>query len=398
MRLQNRALLENEISAAPRIELFDTLGDKAMRSVLTAAAVLVLCGAFGCTSTTLQHYTLNQAMMVSDLRYRQILQDLAVIANNAGNLPSFALTANGTANMTHTISIDTATLWAQAVNGFSQETLTGFGQLNPELQWTLDPVVSEPQLQAIKYACLWAIIGPPPPGSPEMELLRSLTIQDVAGCPECKGTRSYPGYHFGVAKQLSELSNDWLHVTKKKNIGNDAIYHATCGDTAVWVTEDGMDELSEFLLVILDIASIDPKSLSVQVPTASVVITEKNDAGNKMNDNALMHDFRLSSKERMDCYGPAGTANTGVNCSEPSDVDARTQMKEANKVTETWNVCQDLQNGLSGPITLSRPTAIAQKIFETPRIRTDTVPLNPSGPTPLRGAFVPPVTPLYPQQ
>jgi hypothetical protein len=185
------------------------------------AALLTLVGGFlcivtGCTSTTLQHYTLNQAMAVTDMRYRQILQDLAVIANNAGSLPSFALTANGTANMTHTVSIDTATMWAQVVNGFSQETLTGFGQLNPELQWTLDPVVSEPQLQAIKYACIWAIWGPSPPDHPAFDLLRSLTKQDVIGCPSCGEARKYPGYHFGVANQLSALPRGWLVNADRK--------------------------------------------------------------------------------------------------------------------------------------------------------------------------------------
>ena len=87
----------------------------------------------------LKHYALNQAMTVSDMRYKQVMYDLAAVANNRGVLPSFALTGGGAANFTRTVSLDTATIWDQAVKGFSRETLGGFGQANPELQWTLDP-------------------------------------------------------------------------------------------------------------------------------------------------------------------------------------------------------------------------------------------------------------------
>ncbi len=157
-----------------------------MKAILPAVIAVSLCG--GCTSTALQSYTLNQAMSVSDLRYRQAMHALAAVASNDGVLPSFALTAGGTANLTNTLSIDTATLWDAAVYGFSKETFIGFGQHNPELQWILDPVVSEPQIEALGHACRWAVSealggGPPPPGSRAWELLRKPTRADVNACP-----------------------------------------------------------------------------------------------------------------------------------------------------------------------------------------------------------------------
>ena len=128
--------------------------------------ILALASCVGCAcAPCLKHYTLNQAMSVSDMRYRQVLDGLAIVADNAGVLPSFSLTAGGVANVANTLSLETTTLWDQGVRGFSSETLNAFAQHNPYLQWTLNPVVSSPQLQGIYYACLWALKGPPPEGS-----------------------------------------------------------------------------------------------------------------------------------------------------------------------------------------------------------------------------------------
>ena len=38
------------------------------------------------------------------------------------------------------------------------------------------------------------------------------------------------------------------------------------------------------------------------------------------------------------------------------------------KVTETWNACQNTDKGIAGPITLSRPGIIREKMLEVPQI------------------------------
>ena len=345
-----------------------------MRTMLPALLAASICA--GCTSTALQSYTLNQAMAVSEMRCRQAVHALAVVANNNGTLPSFALTGSGTANLTNTVSIDAATLWDAALFGFSKETLTGVGTHNPELQWTLNPVVSEPQLEALDFACLWAVSeaiggGPPPQGSRPMEILRESTIADVNSCPtevyvlhagvmptsnmqrnsivvygnsinilvydqngvltenidgnampaqavqplvalaalvgqlrslhvggapaiplnpdekaeiqkNVAATVGHPiprkkEFHFGVDKQLQALAQNhpgWLHVTSKHAVPKNACYREACGDIAVWVTDDGMAGLSEFVLILLDIGTTDPASLALPSPTASVAVRQ----------------------------------------------------------------------------------------------------------------------------
>ena len=187
--------------------------------------LLVVAPLAGCSAPSLQRYALNQSMTITEMRYQQIMQGLAAVADNAGRLPSFALTAGGLANVTNTASIDSATVWAQAMKGFSSETLGIVGQHNPELQWTLDPVVSRPQLEAIRYAFTWAVYGPPPVGSRAREMLRALTVQDITDCPADGMVKQPPGYHFGVEEQLCRIPTGWLHIAKTRRVPKEADFY-----------------------------------------------------------------------------------------------------------------------------------------------------------------------------
>jgi hypothetical protein len=254
---------------ADRPEIGVLSEDVLMRALVWTCVSTLLCS--GCTSIQLEQYTVNQAMSVSDMRARQVLNALAVVANSHGTLPSFALTAGGTANVTNTISIDTATLWDAAVYGFSKETLTGVGQHNPELQWTLDPVSDAPKTEALHYACLWVLIGPPELGGRPMELLRETTVDDVNGCnPSGKS----PVFHFGVASRLKELPDGWLRQSPKHSVSKHVSHQATCGNTTVWVAPEDLTYLTDFALILLDIATADPASLAVRRPKVAVEILE----------------------------------------------------------------------------------------------------------------------------
>jgi hypothetical protein len=263
-------------------------------------------------------------MSISDMRYQQVLKDLAVVANNPGILPSFALTAGGAANVTNTLSIETVTLWDQAVKGFSMETLTAFAQHNPDLQWTLNPVASAPQLEALGYACLWALKGPPPEGSRPMELLREPRITDIGAC----GPKGKPIYHLDVASQLAALPPGWVRVAPKHLAPKNAHYKATCGNTTIWVPDENLAWLSEFTLILLDIATIDPTSLVLPSPKVSVDISPAPNAPDKPIAGLMSFENRRLYKNE--------------------------------KITELWDACQDPNDG---SIKLSRP-----KIYSYPRL------------------------------
>jgi hypothetical protein len=227
-----------------------------MKSALLTLTSLALVA--GCTTVSLERHTLNQALSVTDMRYQAVLNNLAVLANNCGALPSFALTASGVANVSNMVQAESITLWDRAVHGFSKETLSFLGKHNPDQQWTLDPVVSEPQLAGLRCACLWALYGPPPPDSACVALLRAPQFGEVTG------------YHLDVARELAAIPPGWLHRGRRRDVPRGACYVGHCHHTYVWVTPDGMEGLSAFTLVLLDIATIDPTSLVLLQPQATV--------------------------------------------------------------------------------------------------------------------------------
>jgi hypothetical protein len=360
------------------------------------------------------------------------MHDLAVVAENSGTLPSFALTASGNANVTRTLSVDTTTLWDQAVKGFSKETLTGYGQHNPELNWTLSPVVSAPQLEALHYACLWALWGPPPEGSRAMELLRELRIEDLNACAPPGTERPKLTYHLGVARQLADLPCGWLHVTSNDCVPKDACYRSTCGSKTVWVSPEGMAGLSEFTLIMLDIATISPTSLAVSPPTVSVAVQEvakepdlsvvswdhddlptrqKNLVVVGEDDKHLLHirifdgagNVVTDTDETKLPAAPALTVSSlktklpslrskGFTIDQQSQILANvrsilgqppTTNASKDKFTETWFACQDPSGVKAGAIKLIRPTFYKGAPSDTPRIDRDPTAVQPA-PTPPR--------------
>jgi hypothetical protein len=341
-----------------------------MRAIVLVFLVFVSCG--GCAAPPLKHYTLNQALSVSDMRYQQVLKDLAAVANNSGTLPSFALTAGGAANVTNTLSLETTTLWDQAVKGFSMETLTAFAQHSPDLQWTLSPVASAPLLEGLGYACLWALNGPPPEGSRPMELLREPRFTDVSACVPAGAGRPKPTYHLGVASQLAALPPGWLRVAPKHLAPKNARYQATCGNTTVWVPDENIAWLSEFTLILLDIATIDPPSLVLPSPKASVDISFTSKPA-KPGPTAARADQgkRAVARTSSRSDGANAAARGGqspeamppvpqIDPIEDASLEPKWPymgyligpLKQGEKITEIWDACQDPCN-LS--IKLSRP-------------------------------------------
>jgi hypothetical protein len=217
------------------------------------ALVLVL-GASGCTTAFLEQYCLNQIASVSDLRYREVLKNLAILAANPSILPSFAVIADGQAQIIDQGNFDAKSVWGHAFKGFISETLTGTASRTPQPMWTLEPVADESLIKAQWCALLWGLYGPPPPESDWADVLRE----------------------YQWDRELAKLPPGWLHVGCCKDVPKNACYQAHCHNTYVWVTPDGMAGLSTLTLVLLDIATINLAALlEPSVPKATVVHEEE---------------------------------------------------------------------------------------------------------------------------
>lgn len=204
----------------------------------------------GCIVPALEGYTLQQGATPTDIRYQQVLDNLAMVANNPSALPAYSSIFAGTAQVTDTAQLASAT------------TIGPFGAggeiLSPQYtrvvlgNWTLDPINSPEKLEALRGACQWVLFG-----------------EDFArhGCPGLLDTPEeapFPGRHFGVADRLATLPHGWVCCGSRAQVPRNACYRANCGKMWVWVMPGDTQALADFNLIVQDIARVDINSPSLQ--------------------------------------------------------------------------------------------------------------------------------------
>ena len=246
---------------------------------LVAALSMALCSCLsaGCTSLALKNATLAHVGSSTDLRYRETVENLAMTAANPSFLPSYSSIFAGTTDVNDIVRGSSATVWLRTAlkpigyaTGFSTETADFFGSRAVKSNWTLDPTIVPEKLRAMRAASRWAVNGPDEVG-PDIRYLKTyepaqheeVTVAGKEGelarptLVEVK-PGDEPGSYFDVADRLAGLPRGWLHVEERRcDVPRGACYWAGCGDKYVWVGEGGMAGLSEFLLILQQIARAD---------------------------------------------------------------------------------------------------------------------------------------------
>lgn len=219
-----------------------------MRWQLVLLLIVVFGG--GCTHCALERNTLNQMATLTDLRYKEVVENFAVAADNPAVLPFFSVIGAGATQVTDTVRSTSRTNWNPV--GFALESL--FFHVNRTLQenWTLDPVREPRKLEAIRCAVQIVLGGPDAP------------------CPECNDVLTT----FRVADRLAKIPPGWLHVGKKCDVPKEACYKSHHHGVYVWVLPDGMEALSQFTLIMMSIANTDMTTL-VPEPATKTVTTEE---------------------------------------------------------------------------------------------------------------------------
>jgi hypothetical protein len=214
--------------------------DGKVRFWLVGCAVL---GCSGCTMTSLERHTVAQTDSAMDVRYRQALQNLALVANNRSALPSYASIYSGSASVQDTGQlVSTTTVPYYTV---------GSEMLNPSVSrqitenWVLDPLLDPERMEAIRAACQW-VLGGPGSVTPESMSLLIRPSQAPRG----------PERHFGVADDLARLPVGWFGWGSHKDAPKCALYKGHSGGTWVWVTPEGMKGLADFTLILQHIARV----------------------------------------------------------------------------------------------------------------------------------------------
>jgi hypothetical protein len=242
----------------------------------------------GCTACALERYTINQIATITDLRFQAILDNLAAVAANPHTLPSYAPVGEGSAQISETVTLDPRELWTRATfKGFNSETLGLVATLNPQPAWTVDAVAQYQQVEALHYALMWAVCGPPDVLSPNRARL------DL----------------FQVSKDLDKLPSGWLGIGTLADVPACALYRAHCHGKWVWVTRDGMPGLSAFTLIVQDIVTVDLNSLNKQPPTLSLKIKYGDNADAPTVEAKVTKDVR----PMIVPFAPAGGEGPPVN-------------------------------------------------------------------------------------
>lgn len=205
---------------------------------------LVLALAPGCTHLQLSHSTVKQASSVTDLQYRQVLDNLALFHERPNALPHFAVVGTGGTLVNDRAEVAVEMEW----NPYTlvREQLGLGAAREVEEQWTLAPVVNPDKLRAIR--CVFQMVTTGTSSDREANALLKSFLGD--------------GYHEWVVR-------GWYGSGCRKDVPKGACYVGRCGGRYVWVTPEGLDGLTRLTIAVLNIATLDPTP-SPQQPTKTV--------------------------------------------------------------------------------------------------------------------------------
>jgi hypothetical protein len=224
-----------------------------MKAWAIAAMLFPLC--VGCTMNSLTRHTVAQTDSAVDIRYQEIMDDLAAVADDPSTLPNYASIFSGTIFVQDQAQIVSTTTWPFSIPLISGQATNPSVNRQISQNWTLDPIMVPEKLEAIRAACQWVTKGQEFLDAHAMSLL--VRPQDVP-----RDRRR----HFGVVEKLAQLPPNWLCIGSPKQVPKRVCYRGQCRDTCVWVMPDGMQGLTQFMLVIQNIARVQINSATLFNP------------------------------------------------------------------------------------------------------------------------------------
>lgn len=156
---------------------------------------------------SLERHAVAQSDSAVEVRYQEVLDNLARIAHDPSALPSYASIFSGTIFVQDQGQVVSSNVLPYISSN------KGLAALNPSIQrqisqnWVLDPISAPEKLEALRAACQWAIGGPEHVTPYSMSLLIR-PDQAPAGSDR----------HFSVADDLARLPAGWLGIGKHKDI------------------------------------------------------------------------------------------------------------------------------------------------------------------------------------
>lgn len=258
---------------------------------------ILLVSLSGCTSTRLRQRTVNQAATLPELQYQQVLDNLALFAENPSALPWHANLREGTTQITDAITggslVDLGPPAVTQPEVFGSRTVVG--------QWGMTPVIDATELRLLRFAYRRAHGSPE---MPDMEFLDELahelkdqmplnvdlrdeselffeyqsrldrdsprldaavvTTNDSQFLPDPRRSaqdvsplaRNVHRQVESILRDLAKIHPGWFHVGRKRDIPKDACYVGRSGKSYVWVCADGREALTQFTLTVLKLSEL----------------------------------------------------------------------------------------------------------------------------------------------
>jgi len=229
--------------------------------ILTVIPLLLL--ACGCTYNQLRRSTNQTQESMSDLRYRHILDNLAMMVRNPATVPNpvainggvvqVSDNVTGLGNITinppfptfHTAPTVGGTLGPLVPPYRLIQNLAGLtGSRTISEQWSLTPLQNPEKLRLMRYAY--------------QLLLDSDLVHDDDGEQKLRA-------FLGDEEFAAAIPKGWFCVGKKHDVPRDALYWGSYDDVYVWVMDDQLDGLSRFYLTILRIALLEANQRTAHV-------------------------------------------------------------------------------------------------------------------------------------
>ena len=281
-----------------------------MRFTLVLLSVLMQ---MGCTSVSLRQHTVTQAGTWADISYRQVMDNLAMVANSPDILPCYSVVDAGTITINDTFGINGLLniLPSAPANGMfdpmASRSIAGNWVITqvtgPEKLRTLHlafkyAVCNDPALLTLRehrvtldsftYPCESCALSEsgrssnvtneplPEPQRPSSRAAPCIVSPPSDPADNCVSTcPGVPGYYFSVASELEAIPPGWLHTGTKSQVPKCTRFVAKCCNTYVWVTEEDMSALSSFTLIVQRIARTPTEMVYAPAPYLTAVTPDQ---------------------------------------------------------------------------------------------------------------------------
>jgi hypothetical protein len=175
--------------------------------------VLVFSLTSGCMNQQLRLTARRNLSILPDLQYQQVVDNLAAIASNPGYLPYLAIAGQGSVQVTDNgngslgLDLKPSALTSSVLGMGASRNVTG--------TWSLGTITGPEKIRGMQAVYERAILG------------------------STEGDDAYA----------------WLNIGCKREVPRDACYVGRHDETYVWVMPEGMSNLSDLTLAIVDIAT-----------------------------------------------------------------------------------------------------------------------------------------------